>query len=223
MESPGIEAALAAAEAKVSDGGGLDGTGFWSAVSRVKGNLELAERYGARIAAIDRSAFRSWAVLVVPIVPGTILALLVTAGGLALIGWSYSLEGTSGVLAFAVGFGVVWVTTHGLGHLLVGRLLGIRFTDWFIGTLKRPQPGVKVDYESYLRAPATSRAWMHAAGAIVSKLVPFALVGAALAADLPIWVVWGLVGFGVVSVITDVLWSTKSSDWKKFKREMSLA
>lgn len=223
MERPGIEAVLAKAEAKVSDGGGVDGIGFWPAVSRVKGNPELAERYGGRIAAIDRTAFRSWAALVVPIVPGTILALLATAGGLALIGWAYSLDGTGAVLAFAVGFGVVWVTTHGLGHLMVGRLLGIRFTDWFIGTLRRPQPGVKVDYESYLRAPARSRAWMHAAGAIVSKLVPFALVGAALAADLPIWVVWGLVGFGVVSVVTDVLWSTKSSDWKKFKREMARA
>lgn len=223
MESPGIEAALARAEAKVYDGGGLDGTGFWGAVARVKGNRELAERFGARIATIDRAAFRDWALLVVPIVPGTLLALIATAGGLALVGWAYSLEGITAVLVFAIGFGMVWVTTHGLGHLLIGRLLGIRFTDWFIGTLKQPQPGVKVDYESYMRAPARSRAWMHASGAIVSKLIPFAFLGAALAADLPTWAVWALVGFGVFSVITDLLWSTKASDWKKFKREMALA
>lgn len=64
---------------------------------------------------------------------------------------------------------------------------------------------------------------MHASGAIVSKLIPFAFLGAALAADLPTWAVWALVGFGVFSVITDLLWSTKASDWKKFKREMALA
>ncbi len=62
---------------------------------------------------------------------------------------------------------------------------------------------------------------MHAAGAITTKVVPFALIGAALAADLPVWSVWTLVGLGGAMIVTDVLWSTKSSDWKKFLREMA--
>ena len=64
---------------------------------------------------------------------------------------------------------------------------------------------------------------MHASGAIVSKLVPFALIGAAVAADLPSWAVWLLPVIGGVTIVTDVLWSTKKSDWKKFSREMAFA
>jgi hypothetical protein len=64
---------------------------------------------------------------------------------------------------------------------------------------------------------------MHAAGAIVTKLIPFALIGAALAADVPAWTVWLLVAVGIGQLITDYLWSTKGSDWKKFSREMRYA
>lgn len=223
VQSLGIEDVLAVAEERVAAGESLARCGFWQAVAAVKGNPELAERFGPRIAAIDDAAFRRWAALVVPITPGTLLASVATAGGLFLIGWAYSLQGLAAVLAFYAGFGVVLVTTHGLAHLLVGRLLGIRFTAWFVGTMKRPQPGVKVDYGSYLAAPGASRAWMHASGAIVSKLVPFALIGAALAAELPSSAVWGLAAIGVASIVTDIIWSTKKSDWKKFKREMSAA
>jgi hypothetical protein len=82
---------------------------------------------------------------------------------------------------------------------------------------------VKLDYASYLRAPAFSRAWMHASGAIVTKIMPFAFIGAAVAAGVPDWVTWALVVIGLVSIGTDVLWSTKASDWKKYRREMALA
>jgi hypothetical protein len=64
---------------------------------------------------------------------------------------------------------------------------------------------------------------MHASGAIATKIIPFALIGAAIAADLPAWAVWGLAVIGIASIVTDVLWSTRSSDWKRFKREMRLA
>jgi hypothetical protein len=127
------------------------------------------------------------------------------------------------VAVFYLGLGALLTTTHGLAHLLVGRLAGIRFSHWFIGELKRPQPGVKVDYATYLRASTPVRAWMHASGAIATKIIPFALIGAAIAADLPAWAVWGLAVIGIASIVTDVLWSTRSSDWKRFKREMRLA
>jgi hypothetical protein len=101
--------------------------------------------------------------------------------------------------------------------------VGIKFTAWFIGKITQPQPGVKTDYSSYLRTPPRSRAWMHAAGAIVTKLLPFLMIGAGLATGVPAWAVWALVAMGVVGLATDVLWSTKASDWKKFQREMSFA
>ncbi len=46
----------------------------------------------------------------------------------------------------------------------------MRVIYWFVGTIRRPQPGVKVDYASYLRAPPRQRAWMHASGAIVVEV-----------------------------------------------------
>jgi hypothetical protein len=64
---------------------------------------------------------------------------------------------------------------------------------------------------------------MHAAGATATKLIPFLMVGAALAAGVPAWATWALVTVGVATVITDILWSTKASDWKKFQREMAFA
>jgi drug/metabolite transporter superfamily protein YnfA len=122
-----------------------------------------------------------------------------------------------------LGLGIVWVTTHGLAHLVVGRLQGMRFTHWFIGEITLPQPGVKVDYATYLTVPAHRRAWMHASGAIMSKVVPFALIPAAVASEQPTWVIWAVAAFGAISVLTDIAWSTKVSDWKKYRREMDLA
>jgi hypothetical protein len=144
-----------------------------------------------------------------------------TVFGSFLVGLAYRVEGFwSGVWLLA-GTGVLLVTTHGLAHLIVGQVVGIRFTAWFIGTLTLPQPGVKTDYSTYLRAPAASRAWMHAAGAIVTKLIPFLMIGAGLAADAPAWSIWALLAIGLIEIVTDVFWSTSASDWKKFKREMS--
>ena len=221
MDSSTIEAALHTAEHSVAEGGQLAGTGFWQVVTAVKTDPDLIDRHADRIAAIDQAAFQSWALLKVPLGIGTALMVLATGAGLALVAAAYFTKDLVAIATFYAGFGLLLTTTHGLGHLVVGRLLGIRFTHWFVGTLARPQPGVKIDYSSYLRTPATSRAWMHAAGAVATKLVPFALLGAAAAADLPDWAVWGLAVIGVATVVTDIVWSTKSSDWMKFRREMA--
>lgn len=211
-----------AARVAVESGESLAGTGFWKLVSDIKRD-DSHDRYIDDVAAIDQLAFQNWALVQVPLWLGTALMLLGTVVGLVLVGLAYPETGTwSGVLILA-GMGVLLVTTHGLAHLLVGAIVGIRFTSWFIGTIGRPQPGVKTDYATYLRTPAVARAWMHASGAIVSKLIPFLLIGAALAADAPSWAVWVLLVVGVVTVVTDIVWSTNASDWKKFRREMEFA
>lgn len=223
MAEPSVENALVRAEDALDAGNDLDGTGFWSAVSRVKENPELAERYADRIARIDDRAFRNWALVTVPLWLGTVSMLAGTVGGLALVWWTYSLEGWGAVIAFYAGLGVLLVTTHGLAHLVTGAISGIGFTCWFIGSILQPQPGVKIDYSTYLRTRPRRRAWMHASGAILTKLLPFALLGAAIAADLPVWAVWGVVAIGVVAIVTDIVWSTSKSDWKRFRREMKFA
>lgn len=224
MDRARIEAILEAAEKAVSTGAPVGPTGFWKAVTAVKRDPGLVEAHADRIARIDRAALKAWALVTVPLWLGNVLMIGGTAIGLTVVAWAYYLEGLASGLVFLLGFGIVLVTTHSLGHLVVGSLLGMRFTHWFMGPLRPPlPPGVKVDYSTYLRAPARSRAWMHASGAIVTKLMPFAFLGAALAAGVPMWVFWALILIGVAQIATDILWSARASDWKKFRREMALA
>ena len=225
MERVEVDRVLSAVEARLAadPSAGLEGSGFWKVVAATKGDLELAGEFSRRIAAIDRAGFERWALLTIPVRWGTAAAVVGTAIGLVLVGLAYNTPEPWNSLLLLAGTGAVLVTTHGLAHLVVGRLVGIRFTHWFIATLRRPQPGVKTDYATYLAVDPRRRAWMHASGAIVSKIVPFALVPAALIAGVPVWATVLLVAMGVISIITDVLWSTRFSDWKKFRREMELA
>ena len=223
MASTSIEESLASAASAVDAGDGLSGTGFWQAVSEVKRHRDLVEQYADRIAEIDARAHRNWAFLIIPLWVGTTIAVLAALGGLALIWWAYALTDLAAVIVFFIGTGVLLGATHGLAHLVVGRMMGMRFTCWFVGKIQQPQPGVKVDYSTYLRTPARQRAWMHASGALTTKIIPFLLIGAAIGAGLPAWGVILLVVLGLAQVVTDLLWSTKSSDWKKFQREMAFA
>ncbi len=221
MDMATAEEILTRCEQALASGGPVDlaALGFWKVVAAAKRDPELREHLAARIARIDREAFERWALLTVPVGVGTALMTAGTAVGLAAIAGTYAApEPWNGVLLLA-GTGIVEATTHGLAHLAVGRAFGMRFTHWFVGTPTRPQPGVKVDYATYLRVPAGRRAWMHAAGALTTKVVPFLMLGAGWAAGAPGWSQAALVALGIVQIVTDAAWSVKVSDWKKFRRE----
>lgn len=224
MTADEIEAVLTAVEAEITASGTADlrGAGFWRAVAGVKRDQELTDRFAGRVGAIDQTVFREWAPITISMAIGTTLALAATVLGLGLIGAAYYAEEPAASLLFLAGTAVLLGATHGLGHIVVGRLVGIRFTVWFAG-YRRPQPGVKTDYASYLRTPARARAWMHASGAIVTKAIPFLLIPSAFIAGISPWAIVVLVVLAVGQVITDVAWSTKSSDWAKFRREMRYA
>lgn len=221
MDASAVAAALDRAESALDDGRTLGGTGFWRAVEAVKADPNLVEEHGARIARIDAAAFSPWPWIKVPLGLGTVLAVVVTVAALALAVLAPSFPEPWDWILFGGATIALLGATHGLGHLAVGTLLGIRFTQWFVASPTTPQPGVKLDYLSYLRAPARSRAWMHAAGAVVTKIVPFALIP--LASALPGWVTWVLLAVGVAAIVTDITWSTKTSDWKKVRRELDHA
>jgi hypothetical protein len=84
-------------------------------------------------------------------------------------------------------------------------------------------PGLKIDYETYLRTPPEARAWMHASGAIASKIGPFLALAFWPSSVAPPWAAWVILGYGVLIVATDVFISTRKSDWKRFRREMRIA
>jgi hypothetical protein len=126
-------------------------------------------------------------------------------------------------LALVVAGGSWAVSFHCLAHWLVGRLVGIRFTDYFIGGPPPPRPGLKTDYATYLRVPPRRRALMHASGAVATKVAPFVPLFFWSAADAPVWSALVLLAVGGLQIVTDVVFSVRSSDWKKVRRERAVA
>ncbi|HEX2148859.1 MAG TPA: hypothetical protein VHI31_01600 [Actinomycetota bacterium] len=224
MTPEAMERALDRAEDAVSRGLPLEGTGFWKAVAAARKDFALADRYADRIAAVDRKAFENGVRLRVPAGVGTALLTGASAAGVAAVLLAGSIDNRLLRSAVFLGaLGALEVGTHSLSHWVVGRLMGMRFTYYFLGGPPPPRPGAKLDYASYLRVPPTQRAVMHGSGAVVTKIVPFALIPAARSLDLPAWVVYVLVIVGTGQIVTDVLLSTRSSDWKKVKRELRAA
>ncbi|MDP9264663.1 MAG: hypothetical protein M3O91_00890 [Chloroflexota bacterium] len=225
MDAESVDATLAACERALASSAPPDlrAVGFWRAVAAVKRHPEWTDRFAERIAQIDRRAFLARVRLVLPLPLGVALLLLGSAVGVVLLGAAFALEPMTAGIAALLGTGALIGATHDLAHLVVGRAVGIRFTHWYVDLPKRPQPGVKLDYASYLRTSARSRAWMHVSGAVVTKLVPFAGALVALAARVPWWAAASLVAIGVAQLVTDALFSVRAGDWKKFRRELRIA
>jgi hypothetical protein len=225
-------------EAEVDAGNAdLSALGFWSLVRKVKLEPRLAEHWADVVGRIDRKAFE---LRVRPRFPvwfgngvmlmgtGVLVAAAVVAVRLAR-GPSATGETVAGLLAAGAAVGAS-VAVHTPAHWLVGRLLRMRFLAYFIGGPLKVTPGVKVDYSTYLRADPGARAAMHAAGAVASKIAPFAvfaplyLVHRGSGYELfPSWSMWAILGIGLLQIVTDVAWSRKKSDWKKVRRERRLA
>jgi hypothetical protein len=217
--------AFARIEAEVGRGGAdLGALGFWPLVGRVKRDPALVERFADQVGRIDGAAFRSRVRFRLPVWVGNAVLLTEAAIGAAAIGVAAvaSSETVTGI-GLVVG-GIAWaVGLHSPTHWLVGRLVGIRFTDYFLGGPPPRRPSLKIDYASYLRTPPVRRAVMHASGAISTKLAPFLALAAAPAYEAPTWSVVVLLVMGVGQIVTDVLFSTKTSDWKKVRRELRVA
>lgn len=223
MDESEIERTIVACEQALAGQGTPDlrALGFWRAVSAVKRRSDLVERYASRIAAIDRQAFRRRVRLTFPVTLGVIALDVALFGGLLLLAVAIGVPPPWRELLVLAATGALDVATHGLAHLAVGTFAGIGFTNWFVD-LPRP-PGFKIDYASYLRAPPRQRAWMHAAGAIATKLTPFLVIPYAVAIDTDTWAVVAILALGIIQIVTDILYSVRASDWKKFRREMRLA
>ena len=236
-----LQRAFERIEAQV-DQGNTDLREFWALVRRVKADPMLSQHWAEEVGRIDHKAFERRVRPTFPVwlgnallMSGTLVLLWVAfLSGFATAGWFSDSGATSGdrtlggimLLVSAVGLSV---TVHDPAHWVIGRLSGIRFKRYFLDGPTRIQPGLKSDYASYLRTPPGARAAMHAAGAIASKLAPFLalfLGGIAIEFDLgtfPWWAVVGVIGFGALQLLTDLLFSVKQGDWKKVRRELLVA
>jgi hypothetical protein len=226
LNAPEVEAILKECEHVLEEGRppDLGALGFWRAVEAAKRHPEWTERFAGRIADVDRRTFLARVPLALPVGAGVALLALGALAGAALVAAAFFIsDKVAAGIVLLLGAGALVGTTHDLAHLASGAIAGIRFTHFYSDLPRRPQPGVKIDYASYLHTPARARAWMHASGAIVTKLLPFLLVPVALAAATPSWTVAVLLTVGVLQLLTDVLFSLRAGDWKKFRREMRLA
>jgi len=234
------QGALESIERRVDAGStDLAALGFWKVVGEAKRDPDLAASIPEWIGRIDRKAFESRKSFLLPVWLGNLVLLVGTLVVLALVPIGIRLAdgriGASpqpfwGGLLILVAAAGLSATVHAPAHWLVGRLAGIRFTHYFLDGPFRIQPGIKTDYASYLRTPASRRASMHAAGALASKVAPFVVFGWAYAAHwrrdwelLPAWSLWAVLGLGVLQIVTDIVWSTRRSDWKKVRRELRIA
>lgn len=221
MDASQVNEILEEAEGAIHGGRSIKGTGFWEAVSSARVNRSIAEEFADRIAVIDRLAFER---AVGPLVSASAGTGVLTAGTVAAVGVLVLAETLENrmlrTLLLLGSFGALEITTHSLTHWVVGRLVGIRFTHYFIGGPPPPRPGTKIDYASYLRTPPSRRALMHASGAVVTKLIPFAFIPVAVKLEAYRWVIYLLLAVGLIQILTDILFSTKTSDWKKVRREL---
>lgn len=213
-----IEAAVQAGDTNLAR------LGFWRLLRGVKADPVLAEHWAEIAGRIDRRAFEARVRFRVPVWLGNAVLMLGTLLGGFAIGVALGTDsGTIAGLALLGAAGVWSVTLHDLAHWITGRAMGIRFTSYFIGGPLPPRPGLKTDYATYLRTAPVARAWMHASGAIATKLAPFAVLAFWPATPAPWWSAAGLLGLGVLQMVTDARFSVKSSDWKKVRRELGVA
>jgi hypothetical protein len=213
-----IEAAVDAGE---TDLGAL---GFWRLLAKVKTDQALAAHWAEPAGRIDRRAFESGVRFRLPVWFGNLVLVLgIAAGGvpvaIALTTDSPELAGWA--LVFAA---LDWSASfHTPAHWVVGRMVGMRFLAYYVHDLIPPVPGLKIDYETYLRTPPEARAWMHASGALASKVGPLLALAFWPASGAPAWAAWVILGYAALIIATDIFISTRKSDWKRFRREMGIA
>jgi hypothetical protein len=212
-----IEAAVDAGE---TDLGRL---GFWRLLAKVKADPALSSHWAEQAGRIDRKAFEATVRIRVPVWFGNALLLGATLLGVVAVVIALRTEDET-VAGLALIFAALdWsAAPHSLAHWLVGRMTAIRFTCYFLRPMP-PFPGIKIDYRSYLLASPEGRAWMHASGAIASKLGPLVALAFWPPTVAPAWAAWAIVAYELLIIATDVFISTRRSDWKRVRRELRVA
>jgi len=202
----------------------LRALGFWRLLAKVKADPVLAHHWAEQAGRIDRKVFEARALVRVPVWFGNGVLLVGTLAGAVAVAIALRTESET-LAGLALVFAALdWSATfHIPAHWLVGRAVGMRFLAYYLRDLMPPFPGLKIDYATYLRVAPETRAWMHASGAIASKIAPLLALAFWPASDAPGWAAWAIAGYEVLIIGTDVFISTRTSDWKRFRREMRIA
>jgi hypothetical protein len=212
----------AAVDAGRTDLGAL---GFPRLMARIKPDARLSDHWADAAGRIDAKAFDRAVAWRFPVWLGNAVLLLGTGvGAFAVVVALEASDPTVAGVALVLAAGIWSVSVHGLAHWAVGRAAGIRFRCYFFRPGQfPPRPGIKTDYATYLRAEPTKRASMHAAGAIATKLAPFVALAFVPATGAPWWAALAVLALGIGQIVTDAVFSTKTGDWSKVRRERAVA
>jgi hypothetical protein len=215
---------LASISAAVAGGNtDLKALGFWKLVGRAKRDPRLVAAYADDIGRIDQEAFEANNDIRFPIDLGNLVLGAGILAGFGLVWLAGFVHGTMAGVCFIAAAVVLSVAIHCPTHWLAGRFVHIQFTSYLFDGPFPPRPGLKTDYASYLRATANGRAWMHASGALMTKLMPFLVLAFYRKTNAPLWAAFIVLIIGWGQIGTDIFLSTKTSDWKKVRRELRVA
>jgi len=155
--------------------------GFWKAVTLVKSDNVLAERFGGAVGRIDKKLFESRTGAKLSYTTGTLIMLATAVFGLALLYLGAVTEGASSTAYFLASALILMTALHPISHIIAARRFGIRFHFYFLNGPMRVEPTLKVDYESYVQAAPRKRAVFHLAGALNSIGITLFILLVALA------------------------------------------
>lgn len=182
MKEGEVEKALNKIEKELDKGNyaAVKKLGFWKVVKAVKKDPTLAEGFAERIGGIDQRLFESKVWVKLSYSTGTAIELIGAVFGLFLLYLGATSQGITSTVSYVVSAVVLMTALHPISHSIAGKLFGIGFHFYFLNGPMFIEPTLKVDYSTYVKAPAKNRALFHLAGAVNSVLSTFIVLLVAL-------------------------------------------
>ncbi|MDP2767640.1 MAG: hypothetical protein Q8O41_09365, partial [Candidatus Methanoperedens sp.] len=153
---------------------GQSGKDFWAIVNQVKKDRINDDALLEQIANISQQRFRENVSFTLSIPAGNLLEGVTTIAAIVL---AYQMSSEWMLYLSTL---ILMTTLHPLSHYIIGSLLGIRFTHYYLNGPAKIEPTLKIDYFSYLKAPGKKRALMHISGVIGTVAAPLIIALIAL-------------------------------------------
>lgn len=185
---------------------------FLDIVKRIKKERINDDELLEKIETISMNRFKERVSFTMGVTSGNLLESALTIVAVALVFWVNSTW-----MLYVVVL-VLMATLHPLSHYLIGRLVGIRFTHYYLNGPARIEPTLRIDNFSYLKISGKKRAMMHVSGVIGTVMAPLFVCGIAIytgANDVGM----NLFIFFLLLIVFELLTSMKIGDLMKAKRE----
>lgn len=168
----------------------------------------------------------------VPVILGNTFEILGTLFAFYLIFTAPTVPGTLlRFFIYLVSWGFLVFFPHGIAHYFVGRVVGVRFSYYFMGKSSAtklklpvlgtflswfPVPTLRIERASFRSVSHRGRTAMFASGAIASMVMPF-FAAAGSIGQLPTWLTAVLFLISVVNLVFDLYYSPRVGDLHRAK------